>query len=227
VLAAVLTILVGTNVMVRFGPAHAGLVIGPVVAVSLVALARRHGLSWDDLGLGRRSWSRGARYAAMAIGLVAAVYLAGAALPATRIAFLDTRYHLAPGPAVLTALVVIPLGTVLVEEIAFRGVLAGLLRHHHGWWWATGTSSALFGLWHILPSLHLNRHNRAAGAILGTGSAGQVLVILGAVAFTALAGVVLCELRRRSGSLVASAGLHWATNAVGVLVAAALWTTHP
>jgi membrane protease YdiL (CAAX protease family) len=41
--------------------------------------------------------------------------------------------------------------------------------------------------------------------------------------FTGLAGVVFCELRRRSGSLLASAGLHWATNGLGVLVAAAVW----
>jgi membrane protease YdiL (CAAX protease family) len=177
VFAAALTTLVGANVAIKFGPAHAGLVVGLV--------------------------------------------------PATRVMFLDNRYHLPAGSAVLTALVVIPLGTVLVEEIAFRGVLAGLLRHHHGWWWATGTSSVLFGLWHILPSSSLNRHNRAAGAILGTGADGQVAVIVGAVAFTALAGVVLCELRRRSGSLLASAGLHWASNAVGVLLAATLWATHP
>jgi membrane protease YdiL (CAAX protease family) len=43
------------------------------------------------------------------------------------------------------------------------------------------------------------------------------------VAFTGLAGVVFCELRRRSGSLLAPAGLHWATNGLGVLAAAAVW----
>jgi uncharacterized protein len=38
--------------------------------------------------------------------------------------------------------------------------------------------------------------------------------------FTAAAGVLLCELRRRSGSLLAPAGLHWAVNGLGVLVSA-------
>jgi membrane protease YdiL (CAAX protease family) len=49
--------------------------------------------------------------------------------------------------------------------------------------------------------------------------------VLGAVAFTALAGLLLCELRRRSGSLLAAAALHWATNGLGLLLAAALAAT--
>jgi len=47
--------------------------------------------------------------------------------------------------------------------------------------------------------------------------------VLGTVLFTGLAGVVFCELRRRSGSLLAPAGLHWATNGLGVLAATAIW----
>jgi membrane protease YdiL (CAAX protease family) len=85
------------------------------------------------------------------------------------------------------------------------------------------SSSSLFGLWHILPSLRLNRANQAVGTAVGAGTAGQVLAVLGAVGFTALAGLLLCELRRRSGSLLAAAGLHWATNGLGVVLATAVW----
>jgi CAAX protease family protein len=35
--------------------------------------------------------------------------------------------------------------------------------------------------------------------------------------------VVFCELRRRSGSLLAPAGLHWAVNGLAVLASAAVW----
>jgi membrane protease YdiL (CAAX protease family) len=49
--------------------------------------------------------------------------------------------------------------------------------------------------------------------------------VLAAVVFTALAGLLLAELRRRSGSILAAAGLHWAVNALGVLVAAILFAT--
>jgi membrane protease YdiL (CAAX protease family) len=88
---------------------------------------------------------------------------------------------------------------------------------------ATIVSSALFGLWHVLPSLGLASSNEAIGSTVGKGTSGQVISVLGTVLFTGLAGVVFCELRRRSGSLLASAGLHWATNGLGVLVAAAVW----
>jgi len=40
-----------------------------------------------------------------------------------------------------------------------------------------------------------------------------------AVITTVLAGVVLCEPRRRSGSLLAPIGLHWAINALGYVAA--------
>jgi membrane protease YdiL (CAAX protease family) len=50
-----------------------------------------------------------------------------------------------------------------------------------------------------------------------------VLVVVGTVVFTALGGAVAGELRRRSGSLLASAGMHWATNGLGVLFGLMAW----
>lgn len=226
-IVVVIAALAAVNAMVHFGPAGSGLFLAPAAALLLIALGRRAGLSWEDLGLARRSWGRGMRYGAVAVALVAAVYLIGAVLPPTRGAFLDSRYHLPAGRAVLTALVVIPVRTVLLEEVAFRGVLTGLLRRHVGTVPATGISSVLFGLWHVLPSLGLSSANHAVGSALGRGASSQLLVVAGAVAFTGLSGVVFCELRRRSGSLLASAGLHWATNGLGVALAAILWTLRP
>jgi uncharacterized protein len=220
-LGAVVVILAAVNVADKFGPRHTGLVVGPLVALVLVLLARRAGLSWHDLGLSRRTLVPGLKYAVGAVLAVAVVYAAGALLPATRAFFHDVRYHLHPGAALLTAFIVVPLGTVLLEEVAFRGVLLGLVRRHRGAAWASVTSSVLFGLWHILPSLHLGQANKAVGQMLGSG----VLTVGAAVAFTALAGLLLCELRRRSGSLLAAAALHWATNGLGLLMTAALATT--
>jgi membrane protease YdiL (CAAX protease family) len=45
---------------------------------------------------------------------------------------------------------------------------------------------------------------------------------LGTVLITGAAGVLFAELRRRSGSVVAPMGLHWAVNALGVMFRAAL-----
>lgn len=223
-LAAAITILGAVNVFGRFAPRWSHLLVGPVVALLLVGLSRWAGLSWDDLGLARPSWRRGARYAVLAVAVAGVVYALGVALPLTRAAFLDIRYDFDAGRALLTALVLIPLRTIVLEEVAFRGVLLGLLRRHRHGLWASGVSSVLFGLWHIVPSLALGSTNQAVGAVLGPGSGAQLPVVVAAVAFTGVAGMVFCELRRRSGSLLASAGLHWATNGLGVLVAAGLWT---
>jgi len=224
VFGAVLLVLGAVNVADKYGPHHTGLIAGPIVALALVLLARRAGLTWHDLGLSKRTLLPGLKYAIGAIGAVAFVYAIGVALPLTRPAFNDMRYHLHLSAALMTAFIVVPLGTVLLEEVAFRGVLLGLVNRHRGATWASITSSVLFGMWHILPSLRLNHANQAVGAVLGTGLTGRVLAVAGVVAFTALAGVLLCELRRRSGSLLASAALHWATNGMGLLVAAALAT---
>jgi membrane protease YdiL (CAAX protease family) len=222
VLGAVVAILMVVNVANKYGPSGTGLVAGPLVALILVLLGRRAGLSWHDLGLSRRTLIPGLKYALGAVAAVAVVYAIGAAIPLTRPAFHDVRYHLHLSAALITAFVVVPLGTVLLEEVAFRGVLMGLVSRHRGALWASITSSVLFGLWHILPSLRLNRANEAVGSVLGTGLTGQVLAVAGAVGFTAIAGLLLCELRRRSGSLLAAAALHWATNGLGLLITAGL-----
>jgi len=152
------------------------------------------------------------------------VYLVGVVVPMTRTVFLDARYHLdAPG-ALRSALIIIPLGTVLIEEIAFRSVLWGMLSRHSTRGRVLVVTSVLFGLWHILPSLHLASANRAVGdAVGGVGNAATILVVVATVTFTAAGGLVAGELRRRSGSVLASVGMHWATNALGVLFGLIAW----
>jgi membrane protease YdiL (CAAX protease family) len=113
----------------------------------------------------------------------------------------------------------VPIGTVLLEEAAFRGVLFALLLRRYRRLPAAALSSVLFGLWHVLPSLHLSTDKPAFTAVFGTGQLGAAVADLGTVLFTAAAGVLLCELRRRSSSLLAPMGLHWATNALGYLAA--------
>lgn len=198
--------------------------LGPVAAAALLAFARWSGLSWAQLGMHRKHLWSGARWGLGAIVLVAVVYLAGVLLPVSRSAFLDARYHLGLRGALISAFVIIPLSTILLEEVAFRSVLWGMLSRHAATWRVLLTSSALFGLWHILPSLHLATANHGIGdAVKGAGTAAGVLVIIGIVAFTALGGVVAGELRRRSGSILASAGMHWATNGLGVLFGLLAW----
>lgn len=220
--ASVLLVLLAVNVAVHLG--WGSLWFGPLVAVALVVFARRTGLSWSQLGLSRDRIGSGSRWALVAVTVVAAAYLVGVLLPQTRPAFLDARYHLPVSGALMSAFVIIPLGTVLMEEVAFRSVLWGMLGRHLATWRVLLTTSALFGLWHVLPSLHLASANQGmADAVQGTGGSATLVVVAGTVAFTALGGVVAGELRRRSGHLLASVGMHWATNALGVLFGLVAW----
>ena len=186
----------------------------------LLLLARRDGRSWTELGLGVRRLGSGLRWAAVLVGLVLLGCALAVAIPATRHAFADTRATSLSGAAVLWhVLVRIPLGTALLEEIAFRGVLYAMLARRRGVRAAIIGSSLLFGLWHVLPSLGLRHANAAVAELVGAGAVGTVVAVTAAVAGAALAGVVLCELRRRSGSLLAPFGLHWALNGLGLLFA--------
>jgi membrane protease YdiL (CAAX protease family) len=191
--------------------------VAPVEAAALLGFARLTGLSWAELGLDRRQLKSGGRWGAGAVGAVAAVYAIGVLLPATRPAFRDSRYHLPLPETASTAFVVIPFGTVLLEELAFRSVLWGLLARHASPRWVLGTTSVLFGLWHVIPSAHVAAGNEA---VAGTPT---VLVVLGTVAVTTVGGLVFGELRRRSDSVLAPMGLHWATNALGVLFGVVAW----
>jgi membrane protease YdiL (CAAX protease family) len=196
------------------------LAVSLVVTGVLLAIAYGAGAGSADLGLAPGTLGRGLRWALALMGLVAAVYTCGALLPFTRELFADQRAtRLDGGEVALRMLVVVPLGTVLLEEMAFRGVLYGLLLRSRGRLAATLVSSGLFGLWHIIPSLRLTKANAVLGDVFGGSVLGVAVVDAGAVLFTAAAGVLFCELRRRSDSLLAPMGLHWATNALGYFFA--------
>lgn len=222
-LTVTLTLMVAVNLWVYVGSPRSQLVTAPLAALALLVVARAAGLTWAQLGLSADDLLSGAVYGAVAAGAVAIAYLAGVAIPFTRAAFRDTRYRFGPRAAFFVAVVTIPLTTVLFEEVAFRSVLWGLLEDEHGALVATGVSSALFGLWHILPALKLARTNTAVADGRGAPGFRTLVTVVGTVAFTTVAGVLFAELRRRSGSLVAPMVLHWATNGLGVLAAARAW----
>jgi membrane protease YdiL (CAAX protease family) len=192
--------------------------------VLVTAFARARGVTWAELGLARSTWGRGAAYGLAVAGLVLVVVAVVAAMPWTRSAFTDDRYDYGIGHALAVALVYIPLRTVIAEELVFRGVLLAALVRLRGTRKAVIASSILFGLWHVLSSLHLAQDNEAVASPLGSGSLGQVVGVLGSVLVTTVAGLLFCWLRLRSGSLFASIGAHWAVNGVGVLASAAVWT---
>nr|WP_245650392.1 CPBP family intramembrane glutamic endopeptidase [Nocardia harenae] len=222
--AVVVVVLACTNLIAHCTTAWANVVSVPVAAVVLLALMRRRGLGWHELGLSPRHWRRGTLYAVGAVALVLSVVAIGAALPITRPFFLADRYATISG-ALIASMIVIPLQTVIPEELAFRGVLHGTLDRVYGARGVFFSGSLLFGLWHIASSFGLTSGNAGLAAVLGGGWFGQVLGIALAVVVTGAAGVVFTWLRRRSGSLLAPIALHWSVNGAGALAAALVWHT--
>jgi CAAX protease family protein len=139
---------------------------------------------------------------AAALMVLAAVGLLAVA-PATRPLLADRRMEgVDTRGTAWRALVRIPLGTVVLEEVAFRGVLPALL--------SPAVACVLFGLWHVLP---------AARTLEVNGLPRSPAPIVGAVAATTMVGAGLWWLRQASGGMVAPALVHVAANS-GATVAA-------
>jgi uncharacterized protein len=164
VLPSAVAVLAAANVLNnRVAPRLAPLT-SAAATCALLALARRSGLSWSELGFHRGP--RGLRIGGALASAVAGVYAVGIAVPATRRFFRDERaLSLSRARALEEALLQVPVGTVLLEEVGFRGVLHALLTRSHGPRTATAVSSALFGLWHVLPAIDMMAANPALSGL--------------------------------------------------------------
>jgi membrane protease YdiL (CAAX protease family) len=164
-----------------------------LLIVFSLAVAWTAGLRTDELGLARDHFSEGLRYGGVVFLAITAVLAI-----ATPFGLLDDdRTTISAGEMLLRVLVVIPIGTVVMEEFAFRGALYGLLERATTPARSMGVGAVLFGLWHIPP-------------IVGDG----VAIVIGTLFATTVAGVGFIWLRRRSNSLLAPVLAHLGTNSV-------------
>jgi len=221
-IGVVVVVLAISNVIAHFTTPLANVATVPIVAIGLVVLVRSRGLGWAELGLGKEHWKSGAGYALAAVVIVATVIALGALLPWTRPMFLNNHYATLSG-ALIASMIIIPLQTVIPEELVFRGVLHGAMDRAWGFRGVAAAGSVLFGLWHVSTSLGLTSNNVGFTRIFGGGFAGMLAGVLLAVMATAAAGLVFTWLRRRSGSLIAPIALHWSLNGLGALAAAMVW----
>ena len=151
----------------------ADVAVGLGLVACLVAVARVRGLTAADLGLARSTWPAGLRWGAAAAALVGTAYALAYVTGPVREPLPDGEGGLGRS-ALWTVLVVIPLGTVLPEELAFRGLLLALLGRRYGLLAAILLSSGLFGLWHVVPSLGGGTANATMASVAGTDAAGTV-----------------------------------------------------
>lgn len=182
-------------------------------SVTAVLASRALDLSWTELGF--RGDIGDAFIALACVGVVAvAALIVARSRQAPRIA--DRRVaHLKGRGLAYHVLLRIPLGTALVEEVLFRGVLLAA-------WRAAVTSQVVaascaavaFGLWHIAPTvatLRINDEDASAARVRRA--------VTGAVLFTTAAGFGLTWLRLESDGLVAPSVLHAGINSTGVMAA--------
>jgi membrane protease YdiL (CAAX protease family) len=189
---------------------------GVLGIVGLVLLARADGLRPAQWGLGPVT-RRAATAALVFAALTATVMLIGTQLPGISDAYLDERVAgLSAGQVAYAALLRAPVGTALLEEVAFRGVLLAMLAQRIGLGRAVVGSSALFGAWHIVPALGLAADNAALGSALGS-QPGWAAVA--AVVAAGLAGAFLCLLRIRYDHLIVPFALHATATSLGYLLA--------
>jgi hypothetical protein len=195
-------------------------------AVALTGLARMSGVSSSELGLSRANVGRGTRIGLAAAAPLAAASAGAVANPRTRRLLTDEKITgTTPTEAVFETLVRIPLETALAEEMIFRGVLLALGLRSRSRGWAVVTSSTLFGLWHVVPTLAALRrganHRPYARATASTAAL---------VATTALAGAGLAALRLRARSVVAPSIAHAALNMVafaGIRITSGMGSPRP
>jgi uncharacterized protein len=209
---------IGYGVLVnRVVPSEVYVPVNLAAACAAVAAAHALGSSWRDLGLARDRMTAGLKLGGLTLIPIAAAVALGLAIPWTRDFFRDTTIvGASTAEALYTLLLRIPFGTAMAEELIFRGALLGLYLQRHRPWVAALLSSLVFGVWHVLPTLHSLGTNPGASATQDSPllQAGAVALV---VLATAVAGMFFSWLRLRSGSILAPWLTHTGFNSIGYL----------
>lgn len=199
-----------SSVVVPSLPSSAYVPAGLGLAGAGLALGAGAGCSADDLGLSSSRVRDGLKLGGVTAAAMTLAVVAAAAVPAGRRLFSDERQSDQSGVAAAYHLLVrIPIGTAVAEELMFRGAVFGVFRRRRAPLAAAIISSALFGLWHVVPAL--GAQDELASSVSDV--AGTVGLSLATVAATAAAGMGFAYLRVRSDSVVAPIVAHAALNA--------------
>lgn len=224
-LAAVLAVLIASNVATNVVlPDWAYVPWNLAVAALLVTIAvRLDRRTVTEMGLSRERLGAGLGLGGLVSAALAAVMIAGVLIPVTRELFMDERANVPFWEMAYKVLIEVPIGTVLLEEITFRGILPAMFAARLEPWRrrrliADGIAAVLFGLWHILPSLSLGRSNDEI-----SGEVAPLVLQIGGVTvsvlFTAAIAMGLSWMRNRSDSVAAPAVLHTTANSLGSALA--------
>ena len=199
--------LLGATATLPGGSVEFALAGAALVAIS-VAFARALGLDAAAVGLDRVGFARGAAVGA-ALGLAGAMAAVGALrllapaivgqpveyAPLTQVTEIELARHVA---------VLLPFGTVIPEEFAFRGVLLGGLLRRLRQRDALFISGAAFALWHLGVAI-----GTVEDTTLGSPSPWFALATVVALSVVLLGGSAVAWIRIRTRSLATTIVLHW------------------
>ena len=201
-------------------PAWSYLPLNAVATVGLLKLADRLGITREELGTTRPQLRKGIRVGVRLAIIIAIAFAVAIAVPETRVLFRDARVvGVSVWVVLFETLLRIPIGTALFEETLFRGVLLSWLLQRTSRLRAVVLSSAIFGLWHVLPALALTTLYQD-GAIRDLGRGGSISAVLAAVVLTGIAGAFFAWLRLRTDSLATPVIVHAVVNSASYLGAA-------
>lgn len=221
-----LILLYGT-VLVKVVPPKAHIWLNISVAMAAILLGLLSGLSFTEMGLGATGWIRSAVIASLFLICVVVVLFIVSRIPSLRKFFLGGYFARVPRRKLFyEAGFRVPIGTALLEEVLFRGVLLGMLYVSYGAVWAVVLSSLVFGLWHIFPTVDNLEQNEAAAQMVADKKHrawGSVLLV---VLSTTLAGLFFSLIRLWAGSLLAPWLIHWTINSSGIITSAILGRNH-
>ena len=202
--------LIGSTAILPGGSWHFVIAGAALVAVSFFA-ARVLGLDAAALGLRPAGTLRGALVGAFAGAFVAtgAAAIMRGVVPAligqpviyeplSRVAAGDLSRHVA---------FFLPFGTVIPEEIAFRGTLLGGLLARYGVRSAVLASAIAFALWHGTVTFFTVMNTTMPVVLIVPAIAGAFVVLF-------VGGLTMAGLRVTTGSLATTVAAHWAFNAV-------------
>lgn len=199
-------------------PKKSHIILNILFAGGAICVGVLSGLSLSAMGLAPSLLISGSLYALGIIVILIALIYVASRLPVINRFFENEAFSsVSKKRLAYEAGFRVPLGTALIEEVLFRGLLLGLLMINYPPINSLIISSIVFGLWHIFPTVNQLEANQAAKDLVAGKRGRRFWSILSVVATTSLAGFCFGLLRLWSGSLITPWLVHWAINASGII----------
>jgi membrane protease YdiL (CAAX protease family) len=175
-------------------------------ATLLIVWSIKQGLSWEALGLVPKHLTSALRLGLGCGFILSMPSFLALLFPAQLASFVDTGQwqQMSYLGLMYRAMVGIPVGIAIFEEVAFRGVLYGLWTSYGGYRPAIVSNSIAFGLWHIAPMYDL-----VQGGTLFSTPFHLAAGITSGIVLTALGGCIFTWIRYQTGSIYGVAVSHW------------------